>query len=343
MKDILFLAQRIQMGFGVSVVVDALARELVKKGHRVGVACWSSAVQDPPYQVFLVDSSTKQCREAALKMNRPVVIAHTSPFFEILPELSHEFECWAYEHGDPAPHLFNDLPGDMEIRAGLATNKQLKVYPVIKGVISISQFIRHDIGVPNSRIVYNGCDHTPDLGTKCMDEFRLGSDRKTRVGTLMRLGAREARYKGNQTFVEIAKTLMPEGNFEFWAMGKGTEEDAALFESQGVKAKLNGTEEEKQNYLRGLDVFVSCSLWEGCNLPLIEAQALGTPGIAFDVGAHPEVTPLIATNISEIVSMIRAFHRNPALLQNTSRESYHFVRNRFTWQKAAETLLKIVQ
>ena len=37
------------------------------------------------------------------------------------------------------------------------------------------------------------------------------------------------------------------------------------------------------------DVYVSCSLSEGFNLPLIEAQYFGLPVVAFDIPTHREV------------------------------------------------------
>lgn len=37
------------------------------------------------------------------------------------------------------------------------------------------------------------------------------------------------------------------------------------------------------------DVFVSCSMWEGFGMPLLEAQACGLPAFAFDICSHPEV------------------------------------------------------
>lgn len=37
------------------------------------------------------------------------------------------------------------------------------------------------------------------------------------------------------------------------------------------------------------DVYVTASTWEGFNLPVVEAQMLGKPVVAFDIGAHKEV------------------------------------------------------
>jgi 1,2-diacylglycerol 3-alpha-glucosyltransferase len=42
-------------------------------------------------------------------------------------------------------------------------------------------------------------------------------------------------------------------------------------------------------YYAMCDVFATCSLWENCNLPVLEAQACGKPVVAFDIDAFKEV------------------------------------------------------
>ena len=49
------------------------------------------------------------------------------------------------------------------------------------------------------------------------------------------------------------------------------------------------------------------------NLPLVEAQALGTPGLAFDTGAHPEFTPLLYRSVADVAEQIAAYHRDRRL------------------------------
>ena len=96
-------------------------------------------------------------------------------------------------------------------------------------------------------------------------------------------------------------------------------------------------------YLRRLDVFISCSQWEGFNLPLVEAQALGTVGLAFDVGAHPEVTPLVVAHLHEAVTLIDTYSRHPGLLGEHAAKGYHFVRRRFAWNDTTTRFLSGIQ
>jgi 1,2-diacylglycerol 3-alpha-glucosyltransferase len=49
------------------------------------------------------------------------------------------------------------------------------------------------------------------------------------------------------------------------------------------------SEDELPLYYVDCDVYATCSLFEGFNLPLVEAQACGKPVVAFDIGPHREI------------------------------------------------------
>lgn len=48
-------------------------------------------------------------------------------------------------------------------------------------------------------------------------------------------------------------------------------------------------EDELPLYYAACDVYATCSIFEGFNLPLAEAQACGKPVVAFDIGPHREL------------------------------------------------------
>ncbi len=48
-------------------------------------------------------------------------------------------------------------------------------------------------------------------------------------------------------------------------------------------------DEELPVYYGSCDVYVTASMWEGFDIPIVEANACGKPAVAFDVGSHPEV------------------------------------------------------
>ncbi len=48
-------------------------------------------------------------------------------------------------------------------------------------------------------------------------------------------------------------------------------------------------DEELPSYYAACDVYTTASLWEGFDIPTVEAQAMEKPVVAFNIGAHPEV------------------------------------------------------
>lgn len=337
MNAILILTQRLRDGYGVSVLVDSLARELVKLGHETVVGCFDMDHSKRPYSAYLIRPQIEDVRALARSLGKPHIVAQTSPFFELLPELAGDFPCWAWENGDPTPSLFST---DRKERETTKANKETNVYPKLYGVCVISDFLRHDINYLNSKVIHLGCDHAPDLGGKAFNLSGIESTQPLKIGTLMRLGEGEAQYKGNEIFMQLCQDLKSASiPIEAYVMGKGSEADARSFKEAGIQVKLNASESEKWEYLRSLDIFVSCSLWEGFNLPLVEAQAMGTVAFAFDVGAHPEVTPYVFSDLPSMVTVIRRFSQDRELLHRACKASYSLTRSQFKWSKAALELV----
>jgi glycosyltransferase involved in cell wall biosynthesis len=329
----LFLTQRMVTGYGVDVVVHNVSRHVQDLGHEVTIACVDRDGSFGDVRLVRVSPRLNAVRDLATRITPSVIVAHTPPFFAMLPALQPLYPCWAWEHGDPMPSLFE---ADRAQRQREVDQKRIDCYPRIQGVIAISEFIRHDIGFPGAHVIPNGCDHAPDLGPKTSRSL-ADPARPLRVGALMRLGAGEARYKGNAQFLELTHRLRADGvNAEFHVMGRGTPADAATFDRAGFRVHLNATDASKWDYLRQLDVFVSCSLWEGFNLPLVEAQAVGTLGLALDTGAHPETTPFALSSIEEMRRLVRAVARDRSLLLAHSRRAQAHVRSRFRWRQTAE-------
>lgn len=332
--DVVHLVVRMSMGWGVSVALQQMARHWKELGHTTRIACVEYDHSMPELDIMTIEPTVEAVASYLYAVNADVVVAHTTPFFEIVPHLPTSFRRWAWEYGDPTPELFED---DVEIRQRIKSNKNINVYSNLDGVIAISKFIRHDINWPPAHVIPLGCDHITDQGCKQIGSFFLSPQRKLRIGTLMRMGVGEARYKGNALFAHLIDMTREHGlDVDFFAMGKGSDADAQELRSRGVKVYLNASDEERLGYLRDLDVFFSPSLWEGFNLPLVEAQAAGTLGVAFDTGAHPEVTPVLFSDMQELFTAIRGYLDDRHLLWSQSKLCYHFVRDRFSWRRASQ-------
>lgn len=340
MSSLLLLAVRMVRGYGVDLVVANVAQRLADMGQTVTVGCMEKDGTYGALRVERVDPTADAVARLADEVGATLVVAHTSPFFEVLPQLAGRYAVWAWEFGDPTPAFFDT---DGAERQRQKEHKARNVYGRLSGVMTCSDFLRLDLPFPEASVVRLGCDHAPDLGPKGRQVPDDGVEMPLRVGTLMRLGPGEARYKGNRLFRDLRSRVRSAGLLaEFSVMGRGTPSDAAPFLEDDIKVELNATEEEKWRYLRSLDVFVASSLWEGFDLPLVEAQAVGTVGLAFDTGAHPETTPILTSNLDEAVTLIVAYDRNRELLLEHSRVAYRYVRSRFRWADTASEVARIL-
>jgi glycosyltransferase involved in cell wall biosynthesis len=344
MSRVLILTYRMALGYGVDVLVAEHARYLSKCGHQVFIGCIDKDSTYSDLNISSVAPTLKSVRILAEQIRPDFIFAHTSPFFEMLPDLKDLGHCWAAEAGDPTPLLFGK---DKDARQKIKDHKEQNVYPAISGVISISDFISSDIHWPKAIKIIIGHEHLirtkNTLGPKTVSDINRGG--KIKIGTLMRLGKGEAFYKGNSLYIDLVNSLSSKypGKFEFHFMGRGSPEEAKPFTEMGIVAHLNATDSQRDLFLRELDIFISFSLWEGFNLPLLEAQIMGTATIALDTGAHPEVTPLIADNMFDLENFVLGMSESPETLLRHSQNAFHWGRQRFKWQTSLKKLEGLVQ
>jgi glycosyltransferase involved in cell wall biosynthesis len=320
-------------GFGVSIVAEELAKRMSQFGWDLYVGTIRVDGNFSATPTFLINPDAQEILKFCREWNIEVVLAQTTPYFEVLPHLVGHIPVIVYEHGDPTPAFF---AGDGAERERIRQYKIQNVYPVANKVLASSHFLVQDIEWPAAEVVTLGCNHVPDFGLK-RGQGTIANSRPLRVGTLMRLGAGEAQYKGNGLFRElVAKLRKNNDDIEFCVMGRGTESDGDEWREIGVTPILNAPDEAKVEYLRGLDIFISPSMWEGFNLPIVEAQALGTVGIGFDAGAHPETALHLASSLDDAVSMIEHWNVNRQHLNLACERAYAYVRSQFDWDLTAQ-------
>lgn len=334
---ILFLCYRVSQGFGVEAVILEQAYRLQKRGHEIHIACVELAqkpLQEITYHELLPGFTVLTEFINSIRPN--VIIAHTEPWMSLLAQIkpSSLYQRWIWEHGDPTPEL---IPLEKEARQLAKSHKTQHVYGNVDKVFAISEFVRKDIAWPQATVVYNGC---PTLIHKSAG-IKAYKNPVLHVGSLMRMGTNEALYKGAEHLLSVAslcKTLTGNKNIRFSIMGRGREADANRYKDLGFDVFLNATEEEKYRFLSEIDVLLSPSQWEGFNLPLIEAQTIGTHAIAFDVAAHPEVCPFVFSSINEMAHYLTALSLDKTPLIENSQISQRFVKRRFSYESAVKNI-----
>ena len=349
-RRVAILIIRHKPGFGVGVVVHAQAIALIEAGWKVTVYAMEYEPgfhEKPPYKVVIVPQPTPFFIGHLKYAGFDCVIAHTTPFFEILASLSPFTTAIAYEHGDPTPSLFG--AAEVHIRQQIKDYKRKFVYPNVDRVIAISRFIAQDIGWLDATIIHNGADHLETASSGLterdvqlfLEKFGLtGGEKLTRILAVCRLGPGEKNYKGLDNFVRFKKLFKDHENYEFWVLGKGCESDKEELEREGVKVILNASDRELALAYMACDHFVSFSKWEGFNLPLVEAQYFGKPAFALDVCSHPEVTLQSFHSLKAVAVKIQSMNREQT---HALGESCREFASQFTWKNNVSRLVEITE
>jgi glycosyltransferase involved in cell wall biosynthesis len=335
-KTILLFVDRLQKSFGASVAVSELARRIHNRGIDVRVFATTCGPEYEWLEPQLIIPTVKALASAIEKFDNPLVVVHSSPFMELIAETGIPYIVWEHGNVDPAFVI-----GDCSERERQLAFKKEHVYPRARDVICVSEFSRYDIGLSSARVIVNGCDHVPNCKTKSLDEVGL-TKRPLRVGTMARLGVGESAYKGFEEFCKLVEGARAAGvDLEASVFGAGTEKDASVFREANISVLLNQDDDAKWNWLRSLDVYVSCSLLESFNLPVVEAQASGVPALALDTGGHPETTPLIFGSLTDMLLFLRSLAVQREHVFELGRSAYHFVRGRFLWERTVDQFLEL--
>ena len=229
---------------------------------------------------------------------------------------------------------------DVEERARREQYRREHVYGHVDRVVAISEFIRDEIGWPSAFVIPNGVDHIPDQGTKAWLPPR-DPGQPLRVGLLMRLGQGESGTRATTCCRNFERPPTTSACKPGGGHGSRLRPRRLVADVEGLRRPPQRHQRGQERYLRDIDVFVTLSKWEGCNLPLLEAQALGTPALAPDTGAHPEFTPLCFSSLPAMAQQLRAYAHDPVLLRTHGDMCYRQARAR-TWSDAAADLVRVM-
>ena len=145
----------------------------------------------------------------------------------------------------------------------------------------------------------------------------------------------------------IVKREFPKA--ELWIIGDGyLRRDLEKIGTNGVKFFCGLSDEERRELMKRAWVLVNPSVREGFGLNIVEANALGTPCIGYDVaGLRDSVkndeTGLLAEagSVEDLADKIVMVLRDDALKEKLSRKALEYSK-KFSWDKSAEAFLKTI-
>ena len=299
--SILLLSSIHRRGYGVPAVLALQAQALLKAGFYVLVGGPEHS-EDIDYEgcrrVSLLNE--RRAAEFAVSQGIDCILAHTPPFFNIARIVGKRPLCFAFDHGEPDPELFHDRSR----REGLNGEKR-RAAPFARRVFVISKAIYGQQFRPDAIVIRNGNSHLATWGDRWAakrSQLRdlYGVSDKVMVLNVCRFMEGERAYKGVDTYAAIAQEfghLFPQlkAQCEFAIAGRGTERDVAALRGEGLRVFSNVSDDEMRDLYAAADIYMNFSRWEGYNLGIGQALAMGLHVIASDIEAHREF-PITRTN-----------------------------------------------
>lgn len=244
------------------------------------------------------------------------------------------------------------LPEHGKRAIALLTELKRTFLPLADGVIAVSGFVRAaeaaclaGLRAPVT-VIANGVDHvTAESATSAPAKDDVPLNAPAGRPRIIVLGRFEP-----HTYKQSEQVFALEAHVRAWASDAwfgvlATAEElaaAAGHAPTSVVALGHPADERLGQLIRSCDLAVSFSRWEGFNLPLAEAQALGRPCLVFPSGAHAEVVAdpwLLCRDLEEMDAKIRAWMegRAPAALRDGSAFAEYVKQRR--WRDRAQEYL----
>ncbi|MEM2146877.1 MAG: glycosyltransferase family 4 protein [Candidatus Jordarchaeaceae archaeon] len=242
--------------------------------------------------------------------------------------------------------LFKELPFFMAVFAYICEWLMPFFYKKIP-IITVSESTRNELilrGIPknNIEIIYNGVNHELYVPGK-----------KSEKPLIIYVG-RVKKYKQLEDLIKAFSIIKNSGeSIELVIAGRGDyhEELKDFVKKIGidsVKIYRNITEQEKINILQKGWIYAITSMKEGWGLSVIEANACGTPIIAYRVPGLKDAvkngqTGFLVKNrdIKELANTIEMLVSNTELRKKLTNSTTEWAKN-FDWNKSSEKFLQLL-
>lgn len=358
------LTERMILGFGVDLVVHEAASRLTARGCEVTVFTTRSDEIYARTSYPIVDlaervGSSADVFSAAFMVDAvrflhaqqvDAWIAETPPFYYWLEHLPPPVVC--VEHGTPPGSFF---PRAIGRKLDVMTRRRYEgIYGRMRpgdAIVAISGYIRSCLPEKARRrttVIYNGGDHYKRASAAEAAAFRVRLGVAEDAPLVLWVGRADLEndlqpYKGFPELLALApriRSALPSAAVV--VVGRGDEAARQAMHAAGIKVAFNLPREEMPAAFRAADVFLSTSRWEGFNLPLVEAQHQGTPVVAYDLCAHPEVvvdggSGILARDAADLLNAVVRVAGDASLRQRLAAGARASAA-RFTWEDNAVAL-----
>jgi glycosyltransferase involved in cell wall biosynthesis len=361
---ILFAGHSPTVTTGYGRVVRRLAHAFRGAGHEVAAAGfgYNGEPHELPYPVFKLDSydSPERLSVAVHEFSPDVLLTLSDPWtFKYVPQMAQRrsFKWIAYFplDGRPFPEDWKAWLADVDV-------------PVV-----LSKFTQECVAEATGRtpvLIYHGVDthsfkpmdrqHAKELA-HVAGHFVVGCvARNQQRKNLPALVKAFAKFAADKPDAILYLHTQVRGHWDLYELVKrfGVEDKTRVTEGLGTDRGVPDT--LLATVYNAMDVFVLPTMGEGFGLPLVESQACGTPALATDYSACPELladpiqrlkvkdTLIMGHNFEQavvdtddIVEKIEHFYRNPLELRERAR--WHQLAQGFEWAEACRPFVELLE
>jgi GT2 family glycosyltransferase len=293
---ILLLSVVYKMGYGVPLVIQQHARKLVQSGYEVIIG---GPLRDDemsfPRCERVVLGSPREAAIYAFTNGVALIVSHTPPFFELPILIGGHIPVLAYDYGEPAAEFFQDPTRAYLLNVGYQKRAAAALTTTIA---TISQAVKDETLNKDALVIGLANSHLPAWSEALRPERdRVRETQGWRDGfvvlTVCRFHENERAYKGLDKIAVILREfpyLYPDQSKPLiWVLaGAGTPDDVAQAEQLGFTVFPNVSDEMLANLYKAADAYMGFSKWEGYNLGIAQALAMGLPVLGSDIPAHRE-------------------------------------------------------
>jgi len=292
----------------VPVVIQQHARKLVQSGYEViiGGPLAENEMSFPGCERVVLGSA-KEAAIYAFTNGVSLVVSHTPPFFEVPILIGGHIPVLAYDYGEPAAEFFQDPTRAYLLNVGYQKRAAAALTTTIA---TISQSVKDETLNKDALVIGLANSHLPAWSEALRPERdHVREAQGWRDGfvvlTVCRFHENERAYKGLDKIAMILRDfpyLYPDQSEPLiWVLaGAGTPDDVAQAEQLGFTVFPNVSDAMLADLYKAADAYMGFSKWEGYNLGIAQALAMGLPVLGSDIPAHREFG--IATTNSVLVA-----------------------------------------
>jgi GT2 family glycosyltransferase len=308
---ILMLSSAYEIGHGVAVVLEIQAAFLLNQGYEIyigGPMGKNEFAYEGCQRIYLDDP--RVAATFAVEHDIDCVVAHTPPFFSTVRWLGHWPKFMIYDYGEPNPDFFPDAAQRKDVlgEKHFCISCADRTYAISEAVRLESTTDRVGvIPLGNSHLAVWSDDLMPRrAGTRA----KFSWDDKIVVLNVCRFHEAERHYKGVDVYASAAAEIgisnpTLRSKVVFVLCGKATENDVVAMQSLGLDVFANVSDSELVDLYSAADIYMNFSKWEGYNLGIGQALALGLPVIASDIPAHREFPIFTSNDLEQIANRFR--------------------------------------